>query len=191
MSLPKSVARQLNFGTQFGVPLGTPPVGMAIDYTPLVLQQSQMGVNPAQYRNSTQLEESGVNLPMWKRTLVSTCNDKRCRSALDRPMPGTGEDEAALGIIVSSIPSIWGPHIQHLPTAFLILQWIEAKFVGGFSGEANREWLKMMGRGMLPTEDLAHYVHRLEELRDMLQGNGRPMLDDEFNLLIIKGFPWR
>ena len=107
------------------------------------------GVSNTNVKVAKHLDIDGINVKHLEVAVLGASRDKGCKPALLSPMPGTEEDEAAVGLLHSSIPDSLCDLVTYAPTAYHAFTALINKFVGGHSVEASRQWMATLNKGML------------------------------------------
>eukprot|EP00884_Botryococcus_braunii_P007689 jgi/Botrbrau1/16921/Bobra.85_3s0003.1 len=135
------------------------------------------------------LEREGVEFPLWDLAYVAACGLKRCKAAIEAPMPDTEENAAALLMLIESVPKAWGAKLAAMQVAANAYQWVRERFTGGADQEVTARWLELLHTSMGETETLEDYYNRKVALFHALKRNGHSIMEREAKLAIIKGLP--
>jgi hypothetical protein len=135
------------------------------------------------------LDREGVEFPLWDLAYVAACGLKRCKAAIEAPMPDTEENAAALLMLIESVPKAWGAKLAAMQVAANAYQWVRERFTGGADQEVTARWLELLHTSMGETETLEDYYNRKVALFHALKRNGHSIMEREAKLAIIKGLP--
>ena len=135
------------------------------------------------------LDREGVEFPLWDLAYVAACGLKRCKAAIEAPMPDTEENAAALLMLIESVPKAWGAKLAAMQVAANAYQWVRERFTGGADEEVTARWLELLHTSMGETETLEDYYNRKVALFHALKRNGHSIMEREAKLAIIKGLP--
>ena len=132
---------------------------------------AKTGVTSTSVKVPVTLDKKGVNFPFWDLAFPAACELKGCQEAIANPMPNTVENSAALLLLISSVPSVWGHQLSTFSTAFQAYQWVKNKFTGGMNPEMNVMWLELMNACMTDNETIEEYFYRMLALKSALEKN--------------------
>lgn len=93
---------------------------------------------------SQPLTKDGYNLRPWLYDFVNCAIAKECIEALQKPMPRTRANSAAIHLLISSTPSEFSWYLASCGTAYAALQWIISKYEGGHDRSINNEWFRRL-----------------------------------------------
>jgi hypothetical protein len=122
--------------------------------------------------------------------LVNCGIAKQCIEALQKSMPSTKANSAALHLILSSIPKELTYPVARM-TAYDALNWICSKYLGGIR-QVHQSMSGLGGcprRAMTREETLEQYVFRKHNLYENLLDNQHPITPDDLTKCIIDGLP--
>jgi hypothetical protein len=85
----------------------------------------------ANVKVSCMLDRNGGNIRKWMTEVVVAAINKDCTEAIQKPLPNTRANAAALQLITSSIPADWEPEGTAKHVAFEALTWVCNRFQGG------------------------------------------------------------
>jgi hypothetical protein len=98
----------------------------------------------ANVKVSCTLDRKGGNFRKWITEMVVATINKDCAEAIQRPLPNTRANAAALQLITSSIPEDWEPEGDAKHIAYETLTWVCNKFQGGHDRTINKGWFKQL-----------------------------------------------
>jgi hypothetical protein len=98
------------------------------------------------------LDREGVEFPLWDLAYVAACGLKRCKAAIEAPMPETEENAAALLMLIESVPKAWGAKLAAMKVAANAYKWVRARSTEGADEEVTARWLELLHTSMGETE---------------------------------------
>lgn len=139
---------------------------------------------------SQPLTKDGVNLRPWLYDFINCAITKECIEALQKPLPRTRANSAAIHLLISSTPSEFSWYLASCGSAYAALQWIISKYEGGHDRSINSEWFRRLAEeGMTREETLDQYVLRKTTLYHNLLANHHPLHPDDLTKYVIDGLP--
>ena len=166
------------------------PMNPAVTEMTEILKEDTTRPTTATVKMTHCLEPTGDNFRLWTYDLVTSCVVKECIEAIQKPLPKTRANAAALMLILSSTPKQWGGAIALQPSAFEALAWITKKFQGGFERGINKVWLRRLeGEGMTREETFDLYVQRKYELFQNLVNNHAQIDEEDLIKAIVNNLP--
>jgi transposase InsO family protein len=144
----------------------------------------------ANVKVSCTLDRKGGNFRKWMTEMVVATINKDCAEAIQRPLPNTRANAAALQLITSSIPEDWEPEGDAKHIAFETLTWVCNKFQGGHDRTINKGWFKQLQEDrMTREENFEQYVTKKYSLYDNLRGNHHSVEHEDLTNAVIDCLP--
>jgi hypothetical protein len=136
------------------------------------------------------MDRKGGNFRKWMTEMVVATINKDCAEAIQRPLPNTRANAAALQLITSSIPEDWEPEGDAKHIAFETLTWVCNKFQGGHDRTINKGWFKQLQEDrMTREENFEQYVTKKYSLYDNLRGNHHSVEHEDLTNAVIDCLP--
>jgi hypothetical protein len=117
------------------------------------------GVVTTNVKRPLTLDREGVEFPLWDLAYVAACGLKRCKAAIEAPMPETEENAAALLMLIESVPKAWGAKLAAMKVAANAYKWVRARFTEGADEEVTARWLELLHSSVGETETLEDYYN--------------------------------
>jgi hypothetical protein len=144
----------------------------------------------ANVKVSCTLDRKGGNFRKWMTEIVVATINKDCAEAIQRPLPNTRANAAALQLITSSIPEDWEPEGDAKHIAFETLTWVCNNFQGGHDRTINKGWFKQLQEDrMTREENFDQYVTKKYSLYDNLRGNHHSVEHEDLTNAVIDCLP--
>jgi transposase InsO family protein len=144
----------------------------------------------ANVKVSCTLDRKGGNFRKWITEMVVATINKDCAEAIQRPLPNTRANAAALQLITSSIPEDWEPEGDAKHIAYETLTWVCNKFQGGHDRTINKGWFKQLQEDrMTREENFEQYVTKKYSLYDNLRGNHHSVEHEDLTNAVIDCLP--
>jgi hypothetical protein len=107
----------------------------------------------ANVKVSCTLDRNGANVRKWMTEMVVAAINKDCAEAIQKPLPNTRANAAALQPITSSIPEDWEPEGSAKHVAFDALKWVCNSFQGGHDRTINKGWFRQLQEDRMSREE--------------------------------------
>jgi len=133
---------------------------------------------------------SADNFEVWRNKMRMAAVNMRCFRAFESDMRGTLEDNAALFLLMNSVPAEWQLRITQMPSAFEGIIWVCERFHGGKNtylvDELERKFAALK---YSPKETYEQYVMRANNLASNLTSNGHGVSRTALVTKIVQGLP--
>jgi hypothetical protein len=144
----------------------------------------------ANVKVSCMLDRNGANVRKWMTEMVVAAINKDCTEAIQKPLPNTRANAAALQLITSSIPEDWEPEGSAKHVAFDALTWVCNRFQGGHDRTINKGWYLQLQEDMMTRdENFEQFVTKKYSLYDNLRGNRQPVEHEDLTNALIDCLP--
>jgi hypothetical protein len=144
----------------------------------------------ANVKVSCMLDRNGANVRKWMTEMVVAAINKDCTEAIQKPLPHTRANAAALQLITSSIPEDWEPEGTAKHVAFDALTWVCNRFQGGHDRTINKGWYRQLQEDRISREEkFEQYVTRKYALFDNLRGNHHPVEHEDLTNAVTDCLP--
>lgn len=136
------------------------------------------------------LKADGSNISQWLNDVAVAVINKECAEVLQKPMPNTRGNAAALQLITGSIPEDWTLEGTAKFVAYDALLWVVNRFQGGHDKTVNKEWFRQLTNDkMTHEENLEQYVSRKYTLYENLVGNNHSLDHEDLTNAVIDCLP--
>jgi hypothetical protein len=144
----------------------------------------------ANVKVSCMLDRNGGNVRKWMTEMVVAAINKDCTEAIQKPLPNTRANAAALQLITSSIPADWEPEGSAKHVAFDALTWVCNRFQGGHDRTINKGWYRQLQEDRMERdENFEQFVTKKYSLYDNLRGNRHPVEHEDLTNAVIDCLP--
>jgi hypothetical protein len=144
----------------------------------------------ANVKVSCMLDRNGGNIRKWMTEVVVAAINKDCTEAIQKPLPNTRANAAALQLITSSIPADWEPEGSAKHVAFDALTWVCNRFQGGHDRTINKGWYRQLQEDRMERdENFEQFVTKKYSLYDNLRGNHHPLEHEDLTNAVIDCLP--